>query len=480
MHENPENKPRTTKLRDRIPARFRRLSDLRVLIFVAVFAAIGVGYLLVTHAEPGASATISSPAYGVWYKNSAQVTTHVYFSCPDGNYIAQTTNYNITEPGVHSYVVTENENGYLDIGVDGQPATSLPGSSVPCDVGDSLDYSITALWSGTVGIDNAPPSVGFSSSSSSTQGSSVTVTGQATDAGSGVASVTVNGTPATLSGNTFIATVPLAMGGNSLVATATDHVGYTARSGTITVTRVAPPAPPPASHSGSSSSSSSSSKSHASTSTSTSTSSGSGSSTTASTTPDTSSDTSGATTDQTAEDTSDNSVATSSQPNVPNNSSATLTSYDGLVKVTFPAGAFGTDAYCTVDATDTGSTPVKSAKLIGPYAIDCTDANGQSLTALKKDASVTITTPSASAKYLAYANSGKQWSQASSTSGSRSVNFKLAKAETFAAAPGKSSISGTIILNIIGILVLVVILGGGGFLLHLRNKQYVSNNLNNV
>src|SRR5271155_4536175 len=53
MHEDPENKQKTTKLSNRIPSRFRRFSDLRMLIFIVIFAAAGVTYLVASHAAGG-------------------------------------------------------------------------------------------------------------------------------------------------------------------------------------------------------------------------------------------------------------------------------------------------------------------------------------------------------------------------------------------------------------------------------------------
>jgi hypothetical protein len=55
----------------------------------------------------------------------------------------------------------------------------------------------------------------------------VTVTGTAS-AGSGISSVTVNGVPASLSGASYSATVPLAPGSNSVVATVASRAGVTA------------------------------------------------------------------------------------------------------------------------------------------------------------------------------------------------------------------------------------------------------------
>jgi hypothetical protein len=73
---------------------------------------------------------------------------------------------------------------------------------------------------------------------------SVTVSGAASD-NYGVASVTANGSAATLAANgAWSASVPLKVGPNTIVATASDHAGNTASS-SLSVTYVPPPSPPP-------------------------------------------------------------------------------------------------------------------------------------------------------------------------------------------------------------------------------------------
>ena len=92
------------------------------------------------------------------------------------------------------------------------------------------------------------PSVAISSPAggSTLTSSPVTVTGSAS-AGSGVKSVTVNGIAATLSGDTWSASVALTVGQNTITATATSDAGNTAKaSETVTYTPplvVTPPVP---------------------------------------------------------------------------------------------------------------------------------------------------------------------------------------------------------------------------------------------
>ena len=98
----------------------------------------------------------------------------------------------------------------------------------------------------TVVRDTTPPAVTITSPGGGlmTKQSTVTVQGTATDAASGVASVTVNGVAATLGAGTFTAAnVPLsAEGANTLIATATDRAGNTATASVTTVRDTTPPA----------------------------------------------------------------------------------------------------------------------------------------------------------------------------------------------------------------------------------------------
>jgi hypothetical protein len=158
--------------------------------------------------------------------------------------------------------------------------------------------------------------------------------------------------------------------------------------------------------------------------------------------------------------------------NVPSGKTSTVTSSDNLVSVTFPKGTFSTDAYCSIDQGDTKDVPAKSANVIGPYSIDCTDNNGSPLNTLKKSVTVKITPSSTSNKYLAYAND-TSWTKVPSSNNGKSLNFQLAKSEQFAAAKPKGTNWGIIILNVAGLIVLVLVLGGG--ILVLRRRQQNQN-----
>ena len=143
--------------------------------------------------------------------------------------------------------------------------------------------------------------------------------------------------------------------------------------------------------------------------------------------------------------------------NVPNDSDSTVTSSDGLASVTFPKGTFGKDAYCAVDNGDSSNVPLKKAKTVGPYSIDCTDADGNPLTEFKKAVSVSLTLPAGNAKYAAYANDTK-WQTVASTKSGHNLNFKLAKADLFAGAAKKTTGFGVILVDAGAVLAFLIII----------------------
>jgi len=94
----------------------------------------------------------------------------------------------------------------------------------------------TATASVTVNIDKTIPSVEITSPPDGTTaiGSETTVTGTVSDSLSGIAGVSCNGAPASVSGSTFTCDVPLSEGANTIEALATDVAGNT-NSSTLTV-----------------------------------------------------------------------------------------------------------------------------------------------------------------------------------------------------------------------------------------------------
>lgn len=150
--------------------------------------------------------------------------------------------------GVHTYTFLGDavDNPYLSL--DGESAQSLI-TPLRCPpptnggFGGSGSYS-SSTQPVSYRLDALAPTVSITSPStgSSTTASSISVSGTVNDSASGVASVriSVNGsssTNASLNGTTFTATVPLALGTNSIQAIAHDNVGHKGTSNTVSVTR---------------------------------------------------------------------------------------------------------------------------------------------------------------------------------------------------------------------------------------------------
>ena len=85
--------------------------------------------------------------------------------------------------------------------------------------------------------DTVAPLVAISTSATGTSqaATTITVTGTASDALSGISAVKVNNINATMNGNTWTATIPLGFGTNAITATAFDGAGNTRTSAAITV-----------------------------------------------------------------------------------------------------------------------------------------------------------------------------------------------------------------------------------------------------
>jgi len=117
-------------------------------------------------------------------------------------------------------------------------------TAVATDAAGNTASSSIVVSRSDVATDTIPPLVSIISpaSESETSEANIQVAGSASDE-TELASVTVNGVSATLSGNTFSATIPLSEGANTLTAVATDAAGNTASS-SVTVSRLAPLPPP--------------------------------------------------------------------------------------------------------------------------------------------------------------------------------------------------------------------------------------------
>ena len=153
--------------------------------------------------------------------------------------------------------------------------------------------------------------------------------------------------------------------------------------------------------------------------------------------------------------------------NVSQDQDSSVSSDDGGLTVLFPAGTFDTDAVCQINKLGTTDVPVKSSKLIGPYAVECTGSDGSLLTNLNHSVDIVLRLPSKSASYNAYVKDGK-WKTVTAVTKDGELHFSLSALHLIAAAP--SAINWTPVLLIGGAILLILIAAGIVVLLGQRRR----------
>ena len=184
---------------------------------------------------------ITAPAPGSW-QQSAQ--TPIVFTLTDEaggsgidlqslSFVLDDVSFGSTSPGM---TCTPSASGYDCAYVSPQPLSEGM-HTVSVTVAD-MAGNLSGTASVSFGIDLYPPSVAITSPADGfvTAEETVSVSGTASDAGGGISGVTVNGTPASMSGNGFSAVIPLSGGQNAVTAVATDALGHSAQAA-ITVSR---------------------------------------------------------------------------------------------------------------------------------------------------------------------------------------------------------------------------------------------------
>lgn len=184
---------------------------------------------------------ITAPAPGSW-QQSAQ--TPIVFTLTDEaggsgidlqslSFVLDAASFGSTSSGM---TCTPSANGYDCVYVPPQPLSEGM-HTVSVTVAD-MAGNLSGTASVSFGIDLYPPSVAITSPADGfvTAEETVSVSGTASDAGGGISGVTVNGTPASMSGNGFSAVIPLSGGQNAVTAVATDALGHSAQAA-ITVSR---------------------------------------------------------------------------------------------------------------------------------------------------------------------------------------------------------------------------------------------------
>src|SRR5262249_20628486 len=121
-------------------------------------------------------------------------------------------------------------------GIDSCPADQIFSTDGTNQLAVGVAFDVAgnqATASSSINIDMTPPLITLSPPTTGQTGTtvytpSVTVSGTASDGGSGLAATTCNGSPASVSGGAFSCIAALAPGSNSVDATATDAAGNTA------------------------------------------------------------------------------------------------------------------------------------------------------------------------------------------------------------------------------------------------------------
>lgn len=183
---------------------------------------------------------ITAPASGSWHTDSK---TPVSFTLTDEGgsgvdistlaFVLDGETLGSTSPGM---VFTAISNGYSCVYTS--PSGCAEGQHTVSITVEDVAGNLSNTASVGFGIDASPPSITITSPDDGlvTVADSIQVAGTASDAGGGIVGVSVNGVSASLSGETFTASVPLSGGQNTITATATDTVGNTAQD-TVTVAR---------------------------------------------------------------------------------------------------------------------------------------------------------------------------------------------------------------------------------------------------
>jgi hypothetical protein len=140
-----------------------------------------------------------------------------------------------------------------------------------------------------------------------------------------------------------------------------------------------------------------------------------------------------------------------------------------MVTIKFPAGTFDADATCQINKLGGSDVPVKTSKLLGPYLIDCSDAEGNTLTKFNHAAIVEFKLPQGAGGYTAYQKDGK-WKTVKAATKNNVLSFELTSLHLVAAAPN-ASINWTPILLIGGATLLILIAAGTVVLLGIRRRS---------
>lgn len=203
-------------------------------IFTELFLAL---FLVSAHAQAISVATPSG-SVGGWYKDSVTFTVR-HGNAPScvGQGTSYTYLYTVTTSASYQFASDAKDNPYVSIN-GSTPKSLYTDANIKCPPRGPAGVYYTGVFH--IKIDTHAPSISLSSSSATTSSSSYKISGSASDSQSGIKSVQafVNGAASTSSSSAnFSLTVALKSGSNSVYVRATDVVGHTTNSNTITITR---------------------------------------------------------------------------------------------------------------------------------------------------------------------------------------------------------------------------------------------------
>jgi hypothetical protein len=122
---------------------------------------------------------------------------------------------------------------------------------------------------------------------------------------------------------------------------------------------------------------------------------------------------------------------------------STISSDDGLVEISIPAGALSEDSFCEISKDSTRVSPKGYKLASGPYSISCRNKAADSVTSFDKAAKVTMHLKSFKKfkKFKAYAVDGNNLSpiESSFNKNTGDLTFSLSELQTFAAYGAKGS-----------------------------------------
>ncbi len=182
----------------------------------------------------------SGPGANGWFSAMPTYTVDTIPGCPSGPRTFTVGSWG--GEGTHHITFRSYDNNHPTIDqLDDHNGTGTNAATWICTASDGPAYSgdPVIFYEGDIKWDGTAPTISISSPATNTNidSGSVQVSGNVSDATSGIWKVVINGTGATVSGGSFSASVPVNNGLNTLTATVYDYAGNTSKA-QVVVNRV--------------------------------------------------------------------------------------------------------------------------------------------------------------------------------------------------------------------------------------------------